>query len=493
MDFHKAIHKHLHHKSHTRRTFWIVLLSLLITTIHCEQIIANAQLLSNYNVEKNTYNFWLYLPEGYEQSAHDTPLIIFLHGRSLSGSDLNRVRRYGLIDVVESGRKVDAMIVAPQCPSGASWQPQKIHNTIEWIKQHYDFDTNRIYVVGMSLGGYGTIDYCATYPEEVAAGIGMCGGASVKPSVQQNLSQMPFWILHGTADRAVPISESKKVVENVQDSHDGDKRLRYTWLQGGNHGTPSHVFYKKETYDWLFSHTLTDRGRPVNRSIDFTTESLKGAYKSMARGVVDVEINHNKKVNNIKHKTPYTGNEENHGEVAKDSQYDDVDDIYSLPTPEELNSTQSPSKREKFKSNKIKTNENYERHNEKQTDSSKTDDDAEERSLRASKRRDSAYDKRDKTPSAQVAEVKNATPIKKISTQKQGEKRPSQKDNQSTSPIQDKKNGKIIIVRSGDTLAQIARAYGTTIKQICSDNGIKETDILRLGQELRITKRRKTE
>ena len=487
---HKAIFRHLHSARHT---LWVAWLSLLMMTIHPEQMMAEAELLSNYNVEKDTYNFWLYLPDGYEKTAHDTPLIIFLHGRSLSGSDLNRVRRYGLIDVVESGRKVDAMVMAPQCPSGVSWQPQKLHKTIEWVKRHYDFDTDRIYVVGMSLGGYGTIDYCATYPDEVAAGIGMCGGASVKPSVQQNLSRMPFWIIHGTADRAVPISESKKVVENVQDSHDGDKRLKYTWLQGGDHGTPSHVFYKKETYDWLFSHALTDRDRPINRDIDFTTESLKGAYKSMARGVVDVEINHTKKARNVKRKASYTDEEteDYYGALAEDREYDDIDDIYSLPTPEELERDSDSPKEKQFKSNKIKTNENYERHNEKQTVSDTTDDDAEERSLRAGKRRDSAHDKRDKTPSAQVAEVKKVKPIEKTSTHKQGEKKSPEKDNESSTTA--KKGGKIIIVRSGDTLDQIAKAYGTTVKQICSDNGIKETDILRLGQELRITKRRKTE
>jgi predicted peptidase len=105
----------------------------------------------------------------------------------------------------------------------------------------------------MSLGGFGTMDVCGTYPDRIAAGIALCGGTSLKDV--SGLGKLPFWIIHGTADRAVPIRQSKEVVEKLQDSHN-DSRLRYEWLEGGNHGTPARIFYLKKTYEWLFSHSL---------------------------------------------------------------------------------------------------------------------------------------------------------------------------------------------------------------------------------------------
>ena len=268
---------------------WLRRIAILAAVVVCccPMMGGKARLTPHYNVADNTYNFWLYLPDNYEQTQGDTPLILFLHGASLCGRNLNSVKRYGPIDAVEEGRRIDAVIVAPQCPGGG-WKPEKVHATLEWVKQHFPYNRQRVYVVGMSMGGYGTIDYCATYYYEVAAGIGMCGGAYVSAEKQQNLAGMPFWLIHGTADRAVRIDESKKVEANILAAPEGGSRLKTTWLQGGNHGAPARVFYHKDTYSWLFSHSLNDDNRPVNRDYDFTLASLRGAYNSMPRGVVSV-------------------------------------------------------------------------------------------------------------------------------------------------------------------------------------------------------------
>lgn len=248
---------------------------------------AKASLTAHRNAVDGGYNFWLYLPDNYEGNVGRMPLIVFLHGASLCGKNLNSVKRYGLIDAVEDGRRIDAVIVAPQCPGGG-WKPERVHAVVQWVQEHYPYDASRVYVLGMSLGGYGTVDYCATYPDEVAAGIALCGGGTVSAATQQNLSQMPFWLIHGTADRAVPIRESKKVETNILNSPDGGTRLRTTWLAGGNHGAPARVFYHSDTYKWLFSHNLNDDDRPVNTDIDFTLAKLRGAYNSMPRGEVAV-------------------------------------------------------------------------------------------------------------------------------------------------------------------------------------------------------------
>lgn len=228
----------------------------------------------------NGYNFWVYTPIDYFYSQEHTPVIIFLHGASLCGRNLNRVRRYGPLDAIVKGREIEALTIVPQNPGGA-WNPKKIMDVLDWVKRNYACDTTRVYVLGMSLGGYGTMDVCATYPDRIAAGMAFCGGSSLKDV--SGLGKLPFWIIHGTADRAVPIKQSKVVVEKLKESGN-DTRLLYDWWQGANHGAPARLFYLRKTYEWLFSHSLLDKDRPVNRYISIRYEDLRKVYDDVNRG-----------------------------------------------------------------------------------------------------------------------------------------------------------------------------------------------------------------
>jgi len=232
------------------------------------------------------YDFWVYTPQDYYYSLENTPVIIFLHGASLCGHNLNTVRRYGPLDAIVKGREIDALTIVPQ-NSGGAWSPRKIMQVLDWVKTNYKCDTTRVYVLGMSLGGFGTMDVCGTYPNRIAAGMALCGGTSLKDV--SGLGQLPFWIIHGTADRAVSISQSKSVVDKLQSAH-LDSRLRYDWLEGGNHGTPARIFYLKKTYDWLFSHSLLDRHRPVNKDISIGLSDIHTAYSDIKSGTADPEI-----------------------------------------------------------------------------------------------------------------------------------------------------------------------------------------------------------
>lgn len=227
----------------------------------------------------NGYNFWVYTPIDYFYTQEQTPVIIFLHGASLCGRNLERVRRYGPLDAIVKGRDIDALTIVPQNPGGA-WSPKKVMEVLDWVKSRYPCDTTRVYVLGMSLGGYGTMDVCGTYPDRIAAGMAICGGTSLKDV--SGLGRLPFWIIHGTADRAVPIKQSKVVVDKLQ-QEGNDTRLLYNWLQGVNHGAPARIFYMKKTYEWLFSHCLMDEGRPVRRDITINVDDLHKAYSDARR------------------------------------------------------------------------------------------------------------------------------------------------------------------------------------------------------------------
>lgn len=232
------------------------------------------------------YNFWVYTPVDYFYSQEQTPVIIFLHGASLCGNNLDRVRRYGPLDAIVKGRDIDALTIVPQNPGGA-WSPKKIMDMLDWVEKNYACDSSRVYVLGMSLGGYGTMDVCATYPDRIAAGMALCGGSSLKDV--SGLGKLPFWIIHGTADKAVSIQQSKRVVEQLKNSGN-DTRLIYDWWQGANHGTPARVFYMKKTYEWLFSHSLVDENRPVNKSIEITMGETRKAYQDVLRNVPSPEL-----------------------------------------------------------------------------------------------------------------------------------------------------------------------------------------------------------
>ena len=157
-------------------------------------------LIANRKVIPGGYDFWIYTPEDYYYSQEHTPVVIFLHGASLCSRNLNRSRRYGPLDAIVKGREIPALVIVPQNPGGA-WNPKKINDVLEWTLKNYPADSTRVYVLGMSLGGYGTLDFAGTYPDKVAAAMALCGGATLKDL--QGLGKLPLWILHGTADKAV--------------------------------------------------------------------------------------------------------------------------------------------------------------------------------------------------------------------------------------------------------------------------------------------------
>lgn len=220
------------------------------------------------------YNFWLSVPAGYDTLSTDLPVLIFLHGRSLCGKDLYRVQRYGPLDAIKRGRSIPALVIAPQNP-GSAWVPQKIDNVLEWVMERFNGDKNRIYVYGMSLGGYGTLDYAGTYPDKVAAAMGLCGGTTLVSC--DGLRRVPLWIIHGTADQLVSISHSKSVVKSINSFGDAPL-LYYDWMQDYDHSSLARFFYLPETYDWLFSHSLEDRR--ISEPFPLDNGIMKSAYRN---------------------------------------------------------------------------------------------------------------------------------------------------------------------------------------------------------------------
>ena len=254
-----------------RRLYFILLFCLY-------PILASAQLYACRDSIKNGYDFWLYVPDDYRADTAEKPVVMFLHGKSLSGHNLAKVKEYGCINALEMGRKIDAFVIAPQTSSG--WNPKKVLDLYNWTKEHYNVDTNRLYVLGMSMGGYGTLDFAATYPEKVAAAMAMCGGST--KNALCGLNDVPLWIIHGTADNRVPVRCSQRVVDSMCACGD-TCLLLFDKLEKVNHSRLARVFYMEQTYEWLFSHSLTDTVRQVNRDFQMNKEVLDNAYKGLKK------------------------------------------------------------------------------------------------------------------------------------------------------------------------------------------------------------------
>lgn len=245
---------------------FLQIILLLLATLHTSA--ATIEVQTMINVVPNSYEFYLYLPESYSRQGEAKPLFIHLHGASCCGGVLSRSRRYGTLDAITRGLKLDAVVVNPHNKGGA-WSPKKLIAIVDYVVEHYNVDPSRIYVLGMSLGGYGTMDFVNAYPEHIAAAMALCGGCTAK--TYEGLGQVPLWIVHGTADRDVPVSRSREVVEWLRKRHQ-DSLLIYSELPGINHGAPARLFYQKETYNWLLQHQLSE-----HRTVDRTSHTITAA------------------------------------------------------------------------------------------------------------------------------------------------------------------------------------------------------------------------
>ena len=202
-------------------------------------------------IRKQTqYPFLVDLPSA-EILNSRPPIVVFLHGRSLSGTDLSRVQRYGVLYSMDRGKtELPAIVVAPQSRGG--WDPDKVMEVIDYVIDKYKGDPCRVYVCGMSMGGYGTMDVAGKYPDRIAAAVAICGGGTQRYAC--SLAQVPLWIQHGNKDRAVPVSESKKIANAIL-ACNKSADLTLTIIPGGTHGSVERLFHQEDMYNWMFRYT----------------------------------------------------------------------------------------------------------------------------------------------------------------------------------------------------------------------------------------------
>jgi predicted peptidase len=194
-------------------------------------------------------NYLLYLPEKYSEDDKKWPLMIFLHGSGERGSDVNQVKLHGPPKVVEKKKDFPFILIAPQCPTGESWDVHALDKLLDDALTKYRVDTDRIYLTGLSLGGGATWRWASTHPERFAAIIPIAGFGD--PKLGSTLKHVPVWAFHGRLDTTVKVAESEKLVEAVKEVG-GNARLTIYPL--GIHDVWTETYDNPEIYKWLLEH-----------------------------------------------------------------------------------------------------------------------------------------------------------------------------------------------------------------------------------------------
>lgn len=208
-------------------------------------------------------------PKNYK-SGDETkyPLVLFLHGAGERGDD-NRVQLiHGMGDFAsdEIMEKYPAFVLAPQCPKDEKWvnvdwgadshtMPDKPSEAmrltlelIEQLRKQLPIDDQRLYITGLSMGGYGTWDALQRKPDLWAAAAPICGGGD--PAGAKAMKDIPIWVFHGDQDTAVKVHRSREMVEALKAA--GGKP-KYTEYPGVGHNSWTATYQNPEFYAWLFS------------------------------------------------------------------------------------------------------------------------------------------------------------------------------------------------------------------------------------------------
>ncbi len=201
------------------------------------------------------------------------PLVLFLHGAGERGDD-NQAQLKHVVRIfvaAENRQKYPCFVLAPQCPAGEKWvdvnwgvpahtQPAAPApamdlslRLIEQLQKQYSIDADRLYVTGLSMGGYGTWDVIARRPDLFAAAVPMCGGGDEKTAPR--IAGVPIWNFHGALDGAVPVARSRSMIAALKEA---GAKPRYTEYPDCGHNCWDRAVAEPELLPWLFAQR---RGR----------------------------------------------------------------------------------------------------------------------------------------------------------------------------------------------------------------------------------------
>lgn len=203
--------------------------------------------------------YLLFLPKDYAAKPDKTwPLLLFLHGAGERGTNIWLVTKHGPPKIVRDKPDFPFLVASPQCPSGQVWQDDALLALLDQVTAGYRVDKARIYLTGLSMGGYGSWSLAVAHPERFAAVAPICGGGDIvrvllaEGAKAEALRSLPVWAFHGGKDNVVKVAESERMVATLKQF--GCKAVELTVYPEAGHDSWTESYNNPKLYDWFLSH-----------------------------------------------------------------------------------------------------------------------------------------------------------------------------------------------------------------------------------------------
>lgn len=208
-------------------------------------------------------SYLLFLPAGYSiQQQERWPLILYLHGGSLRGDDVARVKTLGLPHKLEKDVDFPFVVVSPQCSAGEIWtDAEAVDGLLTQVIQDYRIDGDRVYVTGHSMGGRGALYLAYRLPGRFAAVLALSPLAPIT-AWAETLARIPMWLFHGSADTLAPTADTKELVRAIENAA-GHPRLDV--LPNRDHFILD-IYERHDIYEWLLQQKRSASVRPRDTS-----------------------------------------------------------------------------------------------------------------------------------------------------------------------------------------------------------------------------------
>lgn len=214
----------------------LVLLSLV--TMKAQQIEKHS---------KSGLNYLEYIPK-VKTNSEKLPLLIFLHGMGERGSDLSKVKFHGPPSFLDEKDDFPFICISPQCPDTLYWNEDLLLPFYDEIINTYPVDKNRIYLTGLSMGGFGTWASIVAKPDLFAAAVPICGGGD--PSKLESIKSLPIWVFHGAKDNVISITRSEEMVNGLKAL---GSNVKFTIYPEATHNSWTETYNNPKVYEWLLS------------------------------------------------------------------------------------------------------------------------------------------------------------------------------------------------------------------------------------------------